>query len=161
MLLLELVNPLDVAELRDLAVNAFMEDRRYRPDDVKDGNPPRLDDIQKHQEWLLLYTYLKCTMNGRLVGSCILKLTDQQGEIIGIHVQQHQMNTGVGSWMINELAQLFPQVSTWTLETPDYATRNHHFYEKNGFTCIQVIPKVLSLGFGFYKYSKSVEVTLK
>ena len=67
------------------------------------------------------------------------------------------MNSGIGSWIINEIQRMFPQISIWSLETPDYATRNHHFYKKNGFTLIQITPKDASLGFGFHKYIKSAQ----
>ncbi len=155
MLLLKEATKIDIVQLRDLAVNAFDEDKSYRPNGKDDGDPPGLGDIQKHEEWLNSKTYLKCIKNEELVGSCILKINDTIGEIFGIHVGQQHMNSNIGSWIINEIQRLFPQVSTWTLQTPDYATRNHHFYEKNDFRLTQVTPKEPSLGFGFFKYSKS------
>ncbi|MBT8374098.1 MAG: GNAT family N-acetyltransferase, partial [Deltaproteobacteria bacterium] len=112
---------------------------------------------EKHEQWLNSKTYLKCTKDGSLVGSCILDIHDDKGVIVGLHVGPHYMNTGIGSWVLNEIQRLFPKVSIWTLETPDYATRNHHFYEKNQFILKKITSPEPSLGFGFYKYERKDE----
>ena len=157
MLSLNVATQIDIVQLRDLAVSAFAEDETYRPDGIDDGDPPGLDTIEKHEGWLNSKTYLKCTKNGDLVGSCILQIDGENGVLFGLHVGQQHMNTGIGSWIINKIQRMFPQVSTWTLETPDYATRNHHFYKKNGFTLMQITPKDPSIGFGFHKYTKRTQ----
>ena len=61
------------------------------------------------------------------------------------------MGRGIGSWILSETLRIYPQVCIWKLETPDYAKRNHRFYEKNGFTLSEVTPKDPAVGFGFYK----------
>jgi len=144
----------DLVHLRDIAVNAFAEDEIYRPDSINHGDPPGIDSIEKHEEWLHSKIYLKCIKNGNIVGSCILLIDGENGTLFGLHIGQQHMNKGIGSWIIHEIERVFPQVSTWTLETPDYATRNHHFYKKNGFTLQLITPKDPSLGFGFHKYTK-------
>ena len=157
MLSLNFATQIDLVQLRDIAMSAFAEDEIYRPDGIYEGDPPGLDTIEKHEEWLNSKTYLKCSKNGDIVGSCILQIDGENGEIFGLHVGQQHMNSGIGSWIINEIQRMFPQISTWTLTTPDYATRNHHFYIKNGFTLNQITPKDPSLGFGFYKYTKRAQ----
>ena len=144
----------DLTDLRDLSVNAFDEDKSYRPPSINGGDPPGIETIEKHEEWLYSNTYLKCTVNGNIVGSCILHIEGQKGLLFGLNVNKQHMNKGIGSWIISEIQKKFPQVSTWSLETPDYATRNHHFYKKNGFKLEQIKPIDPSLGFGFHKYTK-------
>ena len=151
---LTLATQIDIAHLRDLSVNAFAEDRTHRPQSINGGDPPGIETIEKHEEWLYSKTYLKCTMNGNIVGSCILQIEGEKGLLFGLHVNKQHMNKGIGSWIISEMQQMFPQVSTWSLETPDYASRNHHFYQKNGFKLTQITPKDVSLGFGFHRYTK-------
>lgn len=157
MLSLTVANQSDIIQLRDLAVNAFDEDKKYRPSNIDGGEPPGIETTEKHEEWLNSKTYLKCTMNGNLVGSCILDIQEDKGVIGGLHVGSHYMNTGIGSWIINEIERMFPNVSTWSLETPDYATRNHHFYEKNQFILKNITSPEPSLGFGFYNYERKVQ----
>jgi N-acetylglutamate synthase-like GNAT family acetyltransferase len=155
MLSLHIATHMDIVELRDLAVDAFAEDAIYRPDGIEDSDPPGLADIYEHEKWLQSKTYLVCTMNHNIVGSCILDMKNETATIFGLHVRQQQMNRGVGSWILDEIQRMFPQVSIWALETPDYATRNHYFYQKNGFALVEVTPKDPSIGFGFHKYAKS------
>lgn len=154
MLSLTFASQADIVQLRDLALNAFAEDKRYRPDGVTHGTPPGMGTLQKHEEWLHSHTYLKCTRHGDLVGSCILKIDGDRGEIFGLHVAWQHMNTGIGTWILHEIRRMFPLVSVWRLQTPDYATRNHHFYQKNGFTLTAITPKEPSLGFGFHHYQR-------
>jgi len=157
MLSLTAANPSDIIPLRDLAVNAFAEDKKYRPSGIDDGEPPGIETTRKHEEWLNSKTYLKCTKNDILVGSCILDIHDNKGVIDGLHVEPLYMNTGIGSWILNEIQRLFPKVYIWTLQTPDYSTRNHHFYKKNQFILKNKTSPEPSLGFGFYKYEKRVQ----
>ena len=154
MLLLNIADKKDLVQLGDLAVNAFSDDELYRPDGISCGHPPRLDDLKKHEEWLDTKTYLKCTKGRQIVGSCILFIEGLEGTLFGLNVGRQYMNMGIGSWIINKLQHMYPQVKIWTLETPDYATRNHHFYEKNGFKLIEITEKEQKIGFGFHKYIK-------
>jgi GNAT superfamily N-acetyltransferase len=139
-------------------VNAFAEDKIYRPSGIDDGGPPGIKTTEKHEQWLNSETYLKCTKDDILVGSCILDINEDMGVIGGLHVEPHFMNSGIGSWIINEILRMYPKVSPWSLETPDYATRNHHFYEKNQFVLKEITPPEPSLGFGFYKYERRVQL---
>lgn len=147
----------DLPQLRDLAVLAFTDDEHYKPVGAFPGGPPGHDSIQKHREWLNSMDYYKCIQDGELVGSCILNIHEDCGTIHGIHVKKGYMGGGIGSWILSESQRMNPQVCIWILETPDYAERNHRFYEKNGFTLSEVTPKNPALGFGFYKYRKSVQ----
>jgi GNAT superfamily N-acetyltransferase len=161
MLTLSKANRSDIVPLRDLAVNAFDEDKIYRPNNIEDGEPPGIGSVEKHEQWLNSKIYLKCTQNDMLVGSCILDIIEDRGVIGGLHVAPDVMNSGIGSWIINKILGMYPNVSTWTLETPDYAIRNHHFYEKNQFVLKEITPLEPSLGFGFYKYERTVPQSIK
>ncbi|MEJ1376227.1 MAG: GNAT family N-acetyltransferase [Candidatus Sedimenticola sp. (ex Thyasira tokunagai)] len=154
MLSLNVATQVDIVQLREIFLSAFAEDETYRPNCIDDGSPPGLDTIEKHEEWLNLKTYLKCSMNGELVGSCILQMDGENGVIIGLFVRQQYMNSGIGSWIIDKIQRMFHHISIWTLETPDYAIRNHYFYKKNGFILMQITQEEPSLGFGFHKYMK-------
>lgn len=40
---------------------------------------------------------------------------------------------GLGSKVWKDIESTYHEAKMWMLETPDYSTRNHHFYEKCGF----------------------------
>lgn len=42
-------------------------------------------------------------------------------------------NKGLGSNIISQIESIFPNVKTWSLDTPKDNRRNRHFYEKLGY----------------------------
>ncbi len=46
-------------------------------------------------------------------------------------------NRGIGTQAMHFIEQTFP-AQKWTLNTPGYATRNQHFYEKFGYVKVGV-----------------------
>ncbi|MFD2875681.1 GNAT family N-acetyltransferase [Paenibacillus rhizoplanae] len=42
-------------------------------------------------------------------------------------------NQGFGHEALHFLFVQYPAAKRWTLDTPSWAVRNHHFYEKHGF----------------------------
>ncbi len=71
-------------------------------------------------------------------------------------VEAASMNRAIGSSLLDHLALKSPKVKVWDLETPDYARRNHGFYEKHGFECIARSGPENDTGFGFYRYRKKI-----
>lgn len=154
MLSLTIASQNDIVKLRDLAIDAFSEDKIHRPESILHGDPPGLSNLEKHQGWLESSTYLKCTMNEKIVGSCILEFESDVGTLFGLHVGSQSMNKGIGSWVIAEIVRMYPLISLWSVQTPDYATRNHYFYRKNGFYLFEKTPIDPSVGLGFFKFIK-------
>lgn len=52
-----------------------------------------------------------------------------------IYIDPAYHNRGIGTQTIEFVKRTYP-AKKWTLDTPDYATRNHHFYQK--FGCVRV-----------------------
>ena len=144
----------DLVELVNVSKSAFMDDERFKPPGATAGGPPGHDQIERHQEWLDTLLYYKCEENGSIVGSCTIEINGNEGKIHGLNVVSESMGKGIGSYMMSEIQSMMPNVTKWTLITPDYATRNHHFYEKNGFVLKQKGDVEPDLGFGFYTYEK-------
>jgi N-acetylglutamate synthase-like GNAT family acetyltransferase len=78
------------------------------------------------------FSGLNIEENGSIIGLCTVEVNGNEATIHGINVDSAWMGKGVGSYMLYEIQLKYPNVTKWTLTTPDYATRNHHFYEKNG-----------------------------
>jgi GNAT superfamily N-acetyltransferase len=145
----------DLPELVKVTKSAFMDDERFKPLGATAGGPPGHDQIERHQEWLDTLLYYKCEENGSIVGVCTIEVNGNEAKIHGLNVVSDSIGKGIGSYMLRELQGRMLSVTKWTLITPDYATRNHHFYEKNGFVLKQKGDVKPDLGFGFYTYEKN------
>jgi len=144
----------DLPALVALSVAAFRDDERYKPPGAQRGGPKGHDRIDYHEEWMRKHPYIVCVHQNRLAGSIMVDLTAAPAWILGIHVDPAFMGQGIGSAMLKAVERVYPSTAGWTLQTPDYATRNHRFYEKNGFTLASVTDTEPDLGFGFHIYEK-------
>ena len=76
----------------------------------------------------------KLTENGLIVGGAILF---QDGDVLNIgrifvNPDHHRM--GYGIRMMQAIEALFPDIKTFTLDTPAWNTRTNSFYLKLGYT---------------------------
>ena len=149
--------PQDAEKLCEIAVSAFTEDEQHKPEHLSPGGPPGHDNVQKHLMWINRDVYIKYQEDGHIYGGCVACIHGSQGKIDGLFVKASAMNRGVGSSLIHYLMHTFPNVFVWTLKTPDYAKRNHTFYEKHGFECIKISEPEKDLGFGFYWYENKTQ----
>ncbi|MCD4653591.1 GNAT family N-acetyltransferase [bacterium] len=148
----------DAGKLCEIAVSAFAEDEKHKPDHISKGGPPNHNSIQTHLDWIDGDVYLKYEESGQLCGGCVAKINGSHGEIIGIFVGASSMNKGIGSSLLRYLISEYSNVKTWVLETPDYSKRNHAFYEKHGFVCVNKSEPEDEIGFGFYQYQKKIDL---
>jgi GNAT superfamily N-acetyltransferase len=156
-LALVLINQDDIPAVAALAGAAFKEDAVHTPALPQGAQPAVYDDVSKHAEWMRDKTYYKCTKDDSLLGSLILQVAGDKGSVFGLHVDPDHMNKGLGSWILCTGIGLWPKVTLWYLETPDYAIRNHHFYKKNGFLKVGQTPVAPEVGFGFIQYEKRTQ----
>ena len=154
---LVLIDQDDIPAVAALAGAAFKEDAAHMPVLPQGAQPTVYDDVAKHAEWMSDKTYYKCMKDDSLVGSLILLVTGDKGTIFGLHVDPDHMNQGIGSWILRTGMGLWPGVAVWSLETPDYAVRNHHFYERNGFVKVGHTTAIPEVGFGFVQYEKRTQ----
>lgn len=56
-----------------------------------------------------------------------------------IFVEPTYNDRGIGQEAMRQLYRRHPDVKRWRLGTPAFHTRNRHFYEKMGFTLIEII----------------------
>ncbi len=101
--------------------------------DAKPGGPPGHDTVESHEQWIRNYDYYKCVVCGNIIGK------------------------GIGSEFLRDVMKLYPDRTLCLLETPDYAKRNHRFYERNGFIESKKITSDPSLGYGFIIYQNHVQ----
>jgi GNAT superfamily N-acetyltransferase len=78
--------------------------------------------------------YYKILADGRIVGGFIVMLKGYRYyELVRIFIHPEFQNQGIGARAFEFLWSEYPDVERWTLGTPAWNLRNHHFYKRVGF----------------------------
>jgi GNAT superfamily N-acetyltransferase len=143
----------DAAKLVDLQIRAFHDDARLYPG-VALGGPPGYDSI----DWTLtdiaesLCHNIVC--DGEIVGGIVIF---DRGEghyhLDKIYLDPAYHNRGIGTLAMRFMEKTYP-AKKWTLDTPKYAVRNHHFYEKFGYVKID---EIAAHGLILFAYEKLMD----
>src|SRR5690606_24319573 len=113
-------------------IASFHSDAVYYPGVEKSG-PPGYDSIDTMKRRIAADITYTIRLNGEIAGGIILfEKGPGQMHLDVIFVAPTLHNKGIGSRAMAFLSETFPGMC-WTLDTPVYAVRNHHFYEKFGF----------------------------
>ena len=124
--------PADVETLVAVQIAAFNNDSVIYPG-VAVGGPPGYDSVTENLRQMREDDYYKILADGRIVGGIVVANIDGAHYHLGtlyIHPAYH--NRGIGGSALQFIESTYP-ARRWTLNTPDYATRNHRFYEKHGY----------------------------
>jgi len=175
---LAVATPEDAGPLAVIAALAFPDDRSWQPSELRDANLA-LDDPSKgppHTSYAWTRsvlealgdsgrerpsaTYYKAVLGESLVvgGLFVVPRPDLgtgEWRCEGIYVDPDHQGRGVGRQIIRLMYRHYPDVARWTLETPEYSTRNHAFYEGMGFTKIGV-SKNPDVPFRFFDYENAL-----
>jgi GNAT superfamily N-acetyltransferase len=126
----------DAPALTAAAIAAFHDDARLYG--VPLGGPPGYDSVEhmlrlvNHAE---VYTY-KITHVGQIVGGItVCDMGDGHFHLDMLFVQPVYHNRGIGTRALQFIEAAYP-ARKWSLDTPAYAVRNQHFYEKFGYVKI-------------------------
>jgi ribosomal protein S18 acetylase RimI-like enzyme len=128
----EPATPADAKDLVRVQIAAFHDDARLYPG-VAIGGPPGYDSVEAMLATIARGECHKVSQDGEIIGG-ITVIDQGEGhfhlDVLAIDPAHH--NKGVGTQAMGFIERMFP-ASIWTLETPTFATRNQHFYEKLGF----------------------------
>ena len=81
--------------------------------------------------------YFKILDGDAIIGGIIVvPLPGQHHELGRIYLLPEYQNRGIGTRAMQFIEHTFPAATRWTLDTPCWAIRNHHFYEKLGYVQI-------------------------
>lgn len=144
--------PDDAAEMVRVQIAAFHDDVNHYADATL-GGPPGYDSVETMLRKIAEDECYVFRADGRVVG-CMTFWKEGDGhyhlDVIVVDPAVH--NQGIGSQAMRFLDTAYPDATRWTLDTPAYATRNHHFYEKFGY--VRVREFAADDGFRLYAYER-------
>jgi GNAT superfamily N-acetyltransferase len=132
----------DIPELTEVMTRAFDDAQKHlgKPN----GGPDGYDTGDFFRKWMLSYREsvgYKVLVDGKIVGGFIVWLLRHGKNNLGtIFVDPDYQDQGVGSQAMRFIFTTFRDATSWTLETPSWALKNHYFYEKNGFQKVREKP---------------------
>lgn len=127
----------DAAALVAASVLAFHHDSVLYPQ-IPIGGPPGYDSpdfmrraISRNETYII-------GVDDQIVGGMVVYIhsdpTHCHLDILFIAPDYH--NRGLGTQAMQFLESTYPNATRWTLDTPIWAVRNRHFYEKLGYVAV-------------------------
>ena len=101
------------------------------------GGPPGYMSVPFHTKMARQGHLYKLTDEGLIVGGAILFLKDDVLNVGRIFIAPEHFRKGYGSFMMNEIEKLFPEVKEVTLDTPAWNVRTNRFYSRLGYNKIK------------------------
>ena len=153
MIELKPASPVDAVELTDVQMRSFDTDSRAHGLGER-GGPPGYDSVAWQIDMMQRGQYFKLVDGARIIGGAIVfDYGCGHFELGRIYLDPEFQNRGLGSSMMQLIEQQFPSAERWTLDTPHWAMRNHHFYEKLGYVKVreETIDELGGLRLFFYE----------
>lgn len=155
----EKISASDVPELTAVMTRAFDDDARKHLG-IARGGPPGYDNGEFFRRWLFGQPHTvgyKAVLDGRIVAAVIVWLYESGQNTVGtIFVDPAAQDRGVGARLWSFVESTHPDTRVWSLETPGFATKNHHFYEKCGFRRVEIKPPEDDMPWESWVYRKTV-----
>lgn len=134
----------DIPELTIVMTRAFDDDSQKHLG-VPKGGPDGYDNGDFFRKWLFPYKEsvgYKILLEDKIIGCFIIWIFDHGRNRLGtIFVDPDYQGQGVGRQAWRFIEETHPNTKSWILDTPSWAIKNHHFYEKKcGFSKIQEEP---------------------
>lgn len=125
----------DAEKLVEVLIASFHYDSVLYPE-VELGGPPGYDSVEvqikKMQE-----EYYKISVDGQIIGGIVVYIEgDGVYHLDLIFIAPDSQSKGIGTQAMDFLMKTY-DAKKWTLDTPNWAVRNQHFYEKFGFVKVR------------------------
>ena len=126
------VCPVDYGILTKIMISAFNEDTSMHTD-LKEDGPTGYNDgcliklLYEHEN----YESYKIIYNNNTVGAytvAIMPNSEYGLKMLFIDPKYRERHLGIIVW--KDIEEKYVDAKKWTVETPDYSKRNHHFYTK-------------------------------
>ncbi len=123
----------NLKEMTAVMTRAFDDDSKKHLDKDK-GGPPGYDNGEFITKWLFENkesTGINATVDGKIVGAAIVWISKNGENFLGnMYVDPKYQDQNIGTKLWQYIENLDKNAGSWTLEIPDFATKNHYFYEK-------------------------------
>ena len=130
----------DIPALTAIMTRAFDDETQRFLGEPK-GGPPGYDTGEFLQKWAFDEggQGWKIIADNETVGAFILFTNPEKDYWLGtIFIDPTHQNKKIGTRAWYFIEETYADAKTWNLDTPVWATRNHHFYEKLGFSQVNV-----------------------
>ena len=121
----------DAVSLMCISKKAFDSDVEVGASSV--GGPPGYNSLSFHTKMARMNCLYKLVDDYKIVGGAILFLKDDVLNIGRIFVDPEYFRKGYGIFMMQQIEAMFPQVKTFSLDTPIWNIRTNAFYQKLGY----------------------------
>ncbi|HPA62485.1 MAG TPA: GNAT family N-acetyltransferase [Spirochaetota bacterium] len=130
MIRLEEITKPDISILTEMAISAFEEDK------IKYGEYPPVIDVENRTLRFIEDGFaFKFVKEKDIIGAAVVFKTAGGSYRLGcLFLSPEYQNQGCGQKILKLLEEEFPDAHKWELDTPHLSFRNHHFYEKAGYT---------------------------
>ena len=128
----------DYSILSRIMEDAFNDDTRIHTDLIEDG-PCGYDDgtLRKLNKMRDCVTQKIC-VDSEIIGAYTIKSNLSEYTIEMLFLNPKNKSKGVGYEVWNHIQDTYPDADKWFVETPEYSSRNYHFYvNKCGFTVLK------------------------
>ena len=122
----------DAPVLNAISKHAFENDAEVGAPSA--GGPPGYMSLKYHIKMARSGHLFKLTENGLIIGGAILFPDGDTLNIGRIFINPDCHRKGYGIRMMQEIEALFPEIRTYTLDTPAWNNRTNSFYLKLGYT---------------------------
>ena len=98
------------------------------------GGPPGYSSLSFHTKMARMNCLYKLVdADGLTVGGAVLFVKDNEMNVGRIFVSPEHFRKGYGIFMMQQIESGFPEVQTFTLDTPIWNIRTNAFYQKLGY----------------------------
>jgi ribosomal protein S18 acetylase RimI-like enzyme len=125
----ERATPSDAEALVKVQIASFHSDAVLYPG-VGVGGPPGYDSVEITLKKIEEDEFYKIVFEGQIIGGIIVvDMGEGHFHLDVLNVDPSYHNRGIGTQAMQFIERTYP-ATKWTLDTPAYAIRNQHFYEK-------------------------------
>ena len=122
----------DALVLNAISKHAFDSDAEVGA--PSSGGPPGYMSLKYHMKMARSGHLFKLTEDGLIIGGAILFPDGDTLNIGRIFVNPDHHRKGYGLRMMQEIEALFPDIRSFTLDTPAWNSRTNAFYRKLGYS---------------------------
>lgn len=147
---------LDKAKVEDAEVLKAMSVLAFKSDYEQYGSyPPGIESLRWHKSAIEKGHYYKIIYDGEIAGGiCVIPSVNDVMKIKYFFIPDIYQNKGIGSTTMELIEKKYSNARIWVLVTPYKAYRNHHFYEKIGYSKVGEVQPDPNNEFKIFKYKK-------